>query len=105
MTTLIVLGLLFGLLALGVPAALLWAILAFLCSFIPNVGYFIAIVPPLVFGYLTGGWGTVVAIIVVYGIINAVVQSIVRAHDGEVTARPRPDGGLDVTVTLPAAPP
>ncbi|MGN6426716.1 AI-2E family transporter [uncultured Leifsonia sp.] len=67
-----------ALLALGVPAALLWAILAFLCSFIPNVGYFIAIVPPLVFGYLTGGWGTVVAIIVVYGIINAVVQSIVQ---------------------------
>ncbi len=63
---------------LGVPAALLWAILAFLCSFIPNVGYFIALVPPLVFGYLTGGWGTVIAIIIVYGLINAVVQSIVQ---------------------------
>ncbi|MGA0566363.1 AI-2E family transporter [Rathayibacter sp. KR2-224] len=63
---------------LGVPAALLWAILSFLCSFIPNVGYFIAIVPPLVFGYLTGGWGTVVAIIVIYGLVNAVVQSIVQ---------------------------
>lgn len=64
--------------ALGVPAALLWAILAFLCSFIPNVGYFIALVPPLVFGYLTGGWGTVVAILIVYGLINAVVQSVVQ---------------------------
>jgi AI-2 transport protein TqsA len=63
---------------LGVPAALLWGILAFLCSFIPNVGYFVALVPPLVFGYLIGGWGTVIAIIVVYGIINAVVQSIVQ---------------------------
>jgi predicted PurR-regulated permease PerM len=67
-----------ALLLLGVPAALLWAILAFLCSFIPNVGYFIALVPPLVFGYLTGGWGTVIAIIIVYGIINAVVQSVVQ---------------------------
>lgn len=63
---------------LGVPAALLWAILAFLCSYIPNVGYFVALVPPVVFGYLTGGWGTVIAVIVVYGIINAVVQSIVQ---------------------------
>jgi len=63
---------------LGVPAALLWAILSFLCSFIPNVGYFIALVPPLVFGFLTGGWGTVVAIIIVYGVINAVVQSVVQ---------------------------
>lgn len=64
--------------ALGVPAALLWAVLAFLCSFIPNVGYFIAIVPPLVFGYLTGGWPTVIAVVVVYGAINAVVQSVVQ---------------------------
>jgi len=63
---------------LGVPAALLWAILAFLCSFIPNVGYFIALVPPLVFGYLTGGWGTVIGVIIVYGVINAVIQSVVQ---------------------------
>ncbi|WP_374007401.1 AI-2E family transporter [Leifsonia sp. LS-T14] len=76
----IVQGVLNGLLlwALGVPAALLWGILSFLCSFIPNVGYFFALVPPVVFGYLTGGWGTVLAIIVIYGIINAVVQSVVQ---------------------------
>jgi AI-2 transport protein TqsA len=63
---------------LGVPAALLWAILSFLCSFIPNVGYFLALVPPLVFGYLIGGWGTVIAIIIIYGVVNAVVQSVVQ---------------------------
>ncbi|MGO4536816.1 AI-2E family transporter [Leifsonia sp. 2MCAF36] len=76
----IVQGVLNGILLwiLGVPAALLWAILSFLCSFIPNVGYFFALVPPIVFGYLTGGWGTVIAIIVIYGIINAVVQSVVQ---------------------------
>ncbi|MWA00631.1 hypothetical protein F8568_009615 [Actinomadura sp. LD22] len=39
------------------------------------------------------------------GLGPSIVQSIVRAHDGEVTARPRPEGGLAVTVTLPAAPP
>ena len=61
-----------------VPAALLWGLLAFLCSFIPNIGYFFAIVPPIVFGFLVGGWPLVIAIIVVYGIINAVVQSIVQ---------------------------
>ena len=36
------------------PAALLWNILAFLSSFIPNVGCFFAIIPPLVFGFLVG---------------------------------------------------
>ncbi|KQX06930.1 hypothetical protein ASC59_03680 [Leifsonia sp. Root1293] len=63
---------------LGVPAALLWGLLAFLCSFIPNVGYFLALIPPLVFGFLEGGWGTALAVLVVYAIINAVVQSIIQ---------------------------
>jgi AI-2 transport protein TqsA len=63
---------------LGVPAALLWGLLSFLCSFIPNVGYFFAIIPPLVFGFLVGGWPTVIAIVVVYSVINAVVQSIIQ---------------------------
>ncbi|MEF2979335.1 AI-2E family transporter [Subtercola sp. YIM 133946] len=63
---------------MGVPAALLWGLLVFLCSFIPNVGYFFALIPPIVFGYLVGGWPLVIAVVVVYGIINAVVQSIIQ---------------------------
>jgi predicted PurR-regulated permease PerM len=63
---------------LQVPAALLWGLLAFLCSFIPNIGYFFAIIPPLLFGFLVGGWGTVIAIVVIYGLINAIVQSIIQ---------------------------
>ncbi len=63
---------------LQVPGAPLWGLLSFICSFIPNIGYFIAIVPPLFFGFLTGGWPTVVAIIVIYGGINGVVQSIIQ---------------------------
>jgi AI-2 transport protein TqsA len=63
---------------MGVPAALLWGLLVFLCSFIPNVGYFFALIPPIVFGYLVGGFPLVIAVIVVYGIINAVVQSIIQ---------------------------
>jgi len=67
-----------ALVLLGVPGAALWGVLAFLCSFIPNVGYFIAIIPPIVFGALVGGWPLVLAVIVVYGVINAVVQSLVQ---------------------------
>ena len=63
---------------LHVPGALLWGLLSFVCSFIPNVGYFIALIPPLFFGFLTGGWPTVVAVVVLFGGINAVVQSIVQ---------------------------
>lgn len=67
-----------ALVLLGVPGAFIWALLAFVCSFIPNVGYFIAIIPPLVFGGLEGGWPTMIAVVIVYGVINAVIQSALQ---------------------------
>lgn len=67
-----------ALVVLQVPAAFLWALLSFICSFIPNVGYFIAIIPPTIFGFLVGGWPTGVGVILVYGVINFIVQSIVQ---------------------------
>lgn len=38
------------------------------------------------------------------GLGLAIVASIVRAHDGSLALEPRPEGGLRVTVRLPAAP-
>jgi predicted PurR-regulated permease PerM len=63
---------------LGVPGAFLWGLLMFICSFIPNIGYFIAIVPPIVFGLLVGGLPTLIWVIVLYAVINAVVQTIIQ---------------------------
>lgn len=67
-----------ALVLLGVPGAFLWGLLSFLRSFIPNVGYFLAIIPPTVFGFLVGGWALALPVIVIYAIVNAVVQSIVQ---------------------------
>jgi two-component system sensor histidine kinase VanS len=39
------------------------------------------------------------------GLGLAIVKSITQAHDGTLTLAPRPDGGLRVTVRLPAASP
>jgi two-component system, OmpR family, sensor histidine kinase VanS len=39
------------------------------------------------------------------GLGLAIVKSITQAHDGTLTLTPRADGGLRVTVQLPAAPP
>lgn len=67
-----------ALLILQVPGAFIWGLLAFVCSFIPNIGYFIAIIPPIIFGGLVGGWPTVIAVILVYGVINGVIQSVIQ---------------------------
>jgi signal transduction histidine kinase len=39
------------------------------------------------------------------GLGLSIVRAVARAHGGEAHAAPRPEGGLVVTVTLPAAPP
>ncbi|MBW5420132.1 HAMP domain-containing protein [Streptomyces sp. BG9H] len=39
------------------------------------------------------------------GLGLAIVETITRAHDGTLTLTPRPDGGLRITVELPAARP
>ncbi|WP_129772967.1 ATP-binding protein, partial [Streptomyces sp. L-9-10] len=38
-----------------------------------------------------------------YGLGLAIVESIVRAHNGTLHAEPLRDGGLDITITLPTA--
>ncbi|GII56494.1 sensor protein CutS [Planotetraspora thailandica] len=40
-----------------------------------------------------------------FGLGLAIVSSIAAVHDGTVTAAPRPEGGLSVTLTVPAAGP
>ncbi|TFC42552.1 AI-2E family transporter [Cryobacterium sp. TMT2-10] len=69
-----------ALVVLAVPGAFLWGLLSFVCSYIPNVGYLIAIVPPVVFGFLEGGWSTAISVIVVYTLVNAVVQGAIQTR-------------------------
>lgn len=81
-----VLGLVQGLLngaalvILGVPGAFLWGLLSFVASFIPNVGYLLAIIPPVLFGFLVGGWETALSVIVVYTLVNSIVQGAIQTR-------------------------
>ncbi len=58
------------LIVLGVPLPGLWAFLVFAASFIPNVGTFIAVIPPTILAFLDGGVGTAVVVVVGYTLIN-----------------------------------
>jgi predicted PurR-regulated permease PerM len=55
---------------LGVPFPALWAFLVFAASFIPNIGTFIAVIPPTLMAFLTGGAVPAIAVVVGYTLIN-----------------------------------
>src|SRR3954454_6436682 len=81
---------------LGVPAAVLWGVLSFITNYVPNIGFVLGLIPPALLGLLAGGWGQFVAIVVLYSVLNFVVQPLVQ---------PRFVGdsvGLSMTVTFVA---
>jgi predicted PurR-regulated permease PerM len=67
-----------ALLVLGIPVPVLWGLLAFITNYVPNVGFVIGVVPPAVLGLLEGGWSRCLAVIVVYSIINLIIQSVIQ---------------------------
>lgn len=66
------------LLALGVPGAGLWAMLAFVCGFIPFIGFWISLVPAAIMALLAGGLPSFIAVVAFYGVINSLIQSIIQ---------------------------
>jgi AI-2 transport protein TqsA len=81
---------------IGVPLAFLWGVLAFITNFIPNVGFIFGLIPPAILALLTGGWQMLLLVVVVYCVLNVVIQSLIQ---------PRYTGasvGLSATVTFVA---
>jgi predicted PurR-regulated permease PerM len=80
--------------AIGVPGALVWGVLAFVTNFIPNIGFVIGVIPPALIGLLEGGPDLMIAVIVLYSLINMVIQSIIQPrYVGETV-------GLSTTLTF-----
>ena len=63
---------------IGVPGAFVWAVLAFVTNFIPNIGFVIGLIPPALIGLLEGGPKMMLAVIVMYCVVNLVIQSIIQ---------------------------
>lgn len=81
---------------MGIPLVVLWGLLSFITNFIPNIGFIIGVVPPALVGLLVGGWQQALTVVLVYCVLNAVVQSLIQPHfTGDAV-------GLSTTITFVA---
>lgn len=63
---------------LGIPGAPIWAILAFVTNFIPNIGFVIGLIPPAILALVVGGWPLAIAVVLIYSIVNVTLQELVQ---------------------------
>jgi len=68
------------LLVLGVNYALLWGVMSFLLSFIPSIGYILALIPPVLVALIQHGPTTALIVFFGYWLINGVIDSIIGPH-------------------------
>jgi AI-2 transport protein TqsA len=63
---------------LRVDYAITWAVLAFFVSFIPVIGFVLAMVPPALIALLQFGWDRALMVVVGYVLISFVNDNIIR---------------------------
>ncbi|MFC9787685.1 AI-2E family transporter [Rhodococcus sp. NPDC127528] len=80
--------------AMGIPLPILWGLLSFITNYIPNIGFVIGLIPPALIALLQGGPGLMIWVIVVYSVINVIIQSVIQPKFvGDAV-------GLSVTLTF-----
>jgi predicted PurR-regulated permease PerM len=61
----------------GVPYALLWGLIAWVLGFIPAVGFWIALIPPVLLAYALFGTQTALIIFIGYVLINGTAANVI----------------------------
>jgi predicted PurR-regulated permease PerM len=62
----------------GTDLALVWAVLAFVMSFVPNVGIILSVVPPVLLTLLELGWQRALVILAGYLVLNFIVDNVIK---------------------------
>jgi predicted PurR-regulated permease PerM len=66
------------LIALGVDFAVFWGVLSFLLSFLPNVGFIIALVPPTLLALIQFGFTRALLVLASYVLINFAMDNVIK---------------------------
>jgi AI-2 transport protein TqsA len=65
------------LLLIGVDYALLWAVISFLLSFVPNIGFVLSMIPPMLLALLEHGWISALLVFAAYQVINTLLDNVI----------------------------
>ena len=65
-------------LAVGTDLPLVWAVLAFIMNFVPNVGIILSVVPPTILTLLELSWQRALIIVAGFLVLNFVVDNLVK---------------------------
>lgn len=63
--------------AVGVEYAVFWGFLAFIMAYIPYIGFWLAIIPPMILAYIGFGPGAALIVLAGAGIIDVLVEDVV----------------------------
>jgi predicted PurR-regulated permease PerM len=79
---------------LDIRYAWLWGLLAFITNYIPNIGFVIGLLPPTIIALLDKDVLTAVIVVLVYSVLNFVIQTIIQPRIVGVTV------GLSATLSF-----
>lgn len=63
---------------IGIEYAALWGIISFFLNYIPQLGSFIAAFPPAILAFVTGGTAPMVAVIVLFFVVNTTMGNVIE---------------------------
>lgn len=65
---------------MGVPLAGLWGIFSWLAGYIPAIGFWIALIPPVLIAWATQGFQAAAIVFLGYVLINGSIENFVKPH-------------------------
>lgn len=66
------------LIAVGVPLPLVWTLFSFLTNYIPNIGFIIGLIPPMLLALVDKGLTAMIIVVVAYILLNSGIQGIIQ---------------------------
>jgi predicted PurR-regulated permease PerM len=65
-------------LAVGTDLALVWAVLAFIMNYVPNIGIILSVIPPVILTLLELGWQRALVVLAGFLVLNFVVDNLIK---------------------------